>query len=78
MKAHQELLHPNFKSMTTQNRLLRVLKMAYAKHHLETPHIGWDELSDAMMCEICNTIGDDEFVQWSESINDEIESGGDI
>jgi hypothetical protein len=57
--------------MTQQDRLLRVAMMAYAKHHLESPHIGWEELGDALMCEITNTIGDDAFIAWGEKIKDE-------
>ena len=67
----EALKKPPFSEMTTEDRLLRVLLMAYAKHHLDSPDIGWVELSDAMLCEICNTIGDDAFVEWGQRITKE-------
>ena len=62
------LINPKFRAMTQQDRLLRVAMMAYAKHHLESPHIGWDKLADSLQAEICNTIGDDAFIRWGEKI----------
>lgn len=72
LKGHKALLHPHFASMTQEQRLLRVALMAYAKHLLDSPHIGWEELGDALMCEICNIVGDDAFVEWGERMNAEI------
>lgn len=72
LQGHKPLLHPPFADMTQFERLLRCVLMTYAKHHLHSPHIGWDELGDALMCEICNTIGDDAFVAWGERMSAEI------
>ena len=47
--------------MTT---LLDAVKMAYRKHHLDDPSIGWDELSDYCMMALCNEMGDKEFRHW--------------
>jgi hypothetical protein len=71
LKGHRTLLHPPFAEMNQQERLLRVVMMAYAKHHLGSDHIGWDELGEVLYCEICNTVGDDLFVAWSDKIKDE-------
>jgi hypothetical protein len=60
LKAH------NFSDMTQEDRLLRVALMAYLKHSaLEgRDDIGWEELTDALQNEICNTIGDPAFCAW--------------
>jgi hypothetical protein len=71
LEGHKKLLHPPFARMSTEDRLLRVVMMAYAKHHLDSQHIGYSELNDALYCEICNTIGDDLFVTWGEKIEQE-------
>lgn len=74
LKGHKPLLHPPFANMTQFDRLLRCVLMAYAKHQLDSSHIGWEELGDALMCEICNTIGDDAFVAWGERMRAEIDA----
>lgn len=71
LEGHRKLLKPPFARMSQEERLLRAVMMAYAKHHLGSEHIGWDALGDVLMCEICNTIGDDAFVAWSEKISGE-------
>lgn len=45
-------------------RLLDVVKMAYRKHHLDDMTIGWDELSNALHTELCNSMGDKGFCDW--------------
>lgn len=71
LEGHKKLLHPPFARMSQEERLLRAVMMAYAKHHLGSDHIGWNELSDVLHCEICNTIGDDAFVAWGEKMKAE-------
>lgn len=71
LKGHKVLLHPPFSEMSQQDRLLRVALMAYAKHTLDSQHIGWEELGDALYNEICNTVGDDEFCKWGDKIKEE-------
>lgn len=71
------LKEPNFAGMSQEDRLLRVALMAYLKHSgLEgADDIGWEELHDALHCEICNTVGDHAFCDWSESMRGpEVES----
>lgn len=56
--------------MTTpgKNELLEAVKMAYRKHHLDDPDIGWEELSDILHNAICNEIGDDGYCDWLEEV----------
>lgn len=64
------LKYPDFNknNLNQFERLLRVALMAYLKHHCNNDDIGWTELSDALQCEICNTIGDDAFCEWTARI----------
>jgi len=48
--------------------LLDGVKMAYRKHHLDDPSIGWDELSDVLHLALCNEMGDRAFLEWLEEI----------
>ena len=48
-------------------RLLKVVLLAYMKHHKGQDVIGWEELSDEMWAAICEAVGDDEFVKWNET-----------
>lgn len=48
--------------------LLGAVKMAYRKHHLDDPAIGWDELGDALMAALMETMGDAEFQKWVEGL----------
>lgn len=52
------------------DRLLHAVLCAYAKHHLDTSHIGWSELGDILHSAICNEIGDDAFCVWVERIGE--------
>lgn len=38
--------------------------MAYRKHHLDDPSIGWDELSNILLNALCNSMGDTAFNEW--------------
>ena len=55
--------------------LLEAVKMAYRKHHLSDARIGWDELDDALCNALCNEIGSNEFCDWVESVEKEIDGG---
>lgn len=69
--GHKALLHPRFSAMSDQDRLLRVAMMAYAKFHMDSQHLLDSDVTDALYCEICNTIGDDAFIAWGEKIREE-------
>ena len=49
--------------------LLDAVKMAYRKHHLDDPSIGWDELSDVLMMALCNEMGDQGFQNWLHQVS---------
>ncbi len=42
--------------------------MAYKKHHLDDPDIGWEELDDCLANAICNALGDEYFQSLNESV----------
>lgn len=50
------------------DRLLHAVLCAYAKHSLNSPDIGWDELGDILMHAITNEIGDEHYIRWAEQI----------
>ena len=50
------------------DRLVRAVKMAYQKHHLNDTNIEWNELSDTLYSALVSTIGEDAFVEWMNSI----------
>lgn len=62
------LKEQNFAEMTIEDRLLRVALMAYVKHSTfeEADEIGWEELTDALLSAICNTVGEAAFCDWCE------------
>jgi len=49
--------------------LLDAVKMAYRKHHLDDPSVGWDELSDVLMIALCNEMGDKGFQSWLNQVS---------
>lgn len=51
-----------------ENILLEAVKMAYRKHHLGDDSIGWEELSNILCNAICNTIGNESYCQWVDSL----------
>jgi len=55
---------------TTVEDLLEAVKLAYRKHHLGDPSIGWDELSDKLLNVLCETMGDRAFIKWVEEVTD--------
>jgi len=44
--------------------LLEAVKLAYRKHHLDDPSIGWDELSEKLLDALCNAMGADGYLEW--------------
>ena len=48
--------------------LLKVVKRAYQKHHLDEENIGWDELGIELHNALCNVMGDDGYIAWRESL----------
>lgn len=44
--------------------MLEVIKLAYRKHHMEDPSVGWEELSDKLGDVLSNAMGPDGFVEW--------------
>lgn len=50
------------------NMSMRTLKICYRKHAKGDDSIGWDELSDKIGDALAQTMGDDEFCKWLESL----------
>lgn len=48
---------------------IRVLKRAYRKHVKGDDSIGWEELSDELGTALAQIMGDDEFCEWTDSLN---------
>lgn len=44
--------------------LIEAAQMAYQKHHLGDPDIGWEELGDKLLDALCNAMGDDGYQKW--------------
>ena len=64
------LTKPNYHDLNRRGeRLLHALLCAYAKHHLDHPDIGWEQLDDILCNAICEVIGDDKFCLWIERIS---------
>lgn len=49
--------------------LLEAVKLAYRKHQLDDPDIGWDELGNTLCDVICNAIGSDGFCEWLNEVH---------
>jgi len=66
------LTHPNYHKLNLaegrNDRLLHAVLCAYAKHHLDCPDIGWEQLGDILHNAICNEIGDDKYIAWGKRI----------
>jgi len=52
------------------NVLLHAVKMAYRKHHLSDPSIGWDELSDILLHALCEAMGDEGYDKWLKEVSE--------
>lgn len=71
---HKVLLHPPWGRMNTRDRLLHACLMAYAKHHLDSQHIGWNQVSDTLHNAICEAVGDESYCEWSDRIKSEADT----
>ena len=47
-------------------RLLKAVQLAYRKHHLNDPGIGWDELGLELLNALAEAMGDEGFKYWLE------------
>ena len=69
----EQLTKPDFHKLNVHagrnDRLLHAVLCAYAKHHLECPDIGWNQLGDILHDAICNEIGDKEYLAWCSRLN---------
>ena len=60
------LKDPHWRDMTTEDRLLHACLCAYRKHVSGDDLIGWERLGEILHNAICESIGDDAFVEWNE------------
>ena len=69
----ESLTKPDFHKLNVHagrnDRLLHAVLCAYAKHHLECPDIGWQQLGEILHDAICNEIGDKEYLAWCSRLN---------
>lgn len=74
LKDVAALTQPNYRELNRHagrnDRLLHAVLCAYAKHNLDCPDIGWNQLGEMLLNVICNEIGDDAFVAWGERITE--------
>lgn len=72
------LTKPNFHKLNMRagrnDRLLHAVLCAYAKHNLDCEDIGWSQLGDLLHNAICNEIGDEACIAWSDQMKDEMDS----
>jgi hypothetical protein len=55
-------------------RLLKATKMAYQKHVMNDPDIGWEELSDVLLDTLCTVLEEDGYRAWIASLkNDKVQ-----
>jgi hypothetical protein len=66
--SREALTEPAYAEMTSRDRLVHAVLCAYAKHHLEIPDIGWEQLGNILHSVICNEIGDAAYQAWGERI----------
>lgn len=59
-------LRPLLGGAATDNsgELLEAVKLAYRKHHLNDPNVGWEELTDKLRDALCNALDDEGFSKW--------------
>lgn len=62
---------PDNPSQDWEPESLRVVQLAYRKHVLEDPDIGWAELEDKLADALANAMGPGNFTAWLESQNKE-------
>ena len=51
-----------------ENSLLETCKLAFRKHVLDDPDIGWDELSERLRDTLAEEMGVAEFAEWVENM----------
>lgn len=68
----EALTNPDYRQLNIaskrNDRLLHAVLCAYAKHHLSCDDIGWNQLGNILHSAICNEIGDEDYIAWSERI----------
>jgi hypothetical protein len=73
----KSLTNPDYHKLNVfdgrNHRLLHACLCAYAKHCLDCRDIGWQQLGDILHSAICNEIGDDEFCQWVDTMEEAYE-----
>ena len=74
----EQLAKPDFHKLNVHaarnDRLLHAVLCAYAKHTLEVPDIGWQQLGEILHSAICNEIGTEEYLAWCSRLNaDQVE-----
>lgn len=52
-------------------QLLNAVQMTYRKHHLDDDSIGWEELGNMLLDTLCEAMGDEEFVKWTNELEGE-------
>lgn len=72
LEGIESLTKPDYPAMNQfdgrNDRLLHAVLCAYAKHHLNSSDIGWDQLGNILHSAICNEIGSDECIRWIKRI----------
>lgn len=56
-------------NLSNKARHLLAIELAYRKHSLDDPDIGWQELGDVLCDELCNAYGGDIFASWLEQFD---------
>lgn len=51
-----------------KQELENAVKCAYRKHWLNDDSIGWDELGSILHSKLCNSMGDQQFIEWASAI----------
>lgn len=69
IKCHERRPVPVAKPIK-DSPLLAAVKLAYRKHHLGDDSIGWDELSEALLNALCNSMGDEGFQAWLKEVTE--------
>lgn len=53
-----------------QKQVVDALKMAYRKHVCDDDSIAWQDLDSALTDAMCESLGNERFLEWSESFDD--------
>jgi hypothetical protein len=52
--------------------LLKAVKMAYRKHVIDDPDVGWNELSEKLHRALRDVMGREAFDKWAEGFRDDV------